>query len=131
MKWFKSKNNQTLNMENFRQITWVQQSTLMSNMKPETYQMRDQNKNKKLLTSDRLSSISEPMNKHLNQASINFVLQLHKMLIVRRNSNNLNLMTENITTWMEEKLKCNQLRIKMDLQTFPLATSNSNNPINS
>lgn len=131
MKWFKSKNNQTLNMENFCQITWVQPSTIMSSMKPETYQRRDPIKNKKLLTSDRLNSNSEPMNKHLNQVSINFVLQLHKILVAIRNSNNSNLMTENIATWTEEKLKCNQLRIKMDYKTFPLATNNSSNLINS
>ena len=45
-RWFKSKNSQTLIMENFRQITWALQRIITLNTKPETYQRRDKNKRK-------------------------------------------------------------------------------------
>lgn len=45
-RWFKSKNSQTLIMENFRQITWALPRIITLNTKPETYLRRDKNKRK-------------------------------------------------------------------------------------
>ena len=77
-------------MEKFRQIIPVQQRIVTLSMKPEIYQEREKSKNKKLLTLDRLSSILEPMNKHINLIFQNIAHQLLQGIVVRK-SNHLSL----------------------------------------
>ena len=129
--WSKNKNSQTLIMVNFHQITWVLPSMDMLSTKPETYQVKEMNKNRRHLTLDRHSFISELMNRLTNHRLTNIVLQL----LIMEETRSLQIWLTTVVimlTWLEEKLNWirNQLRIKLELLTFPLVTSNSNNQTN-